>query len=64
MQELIAQRDGNVLDAQKQTNRLQDIIRDLSEERDMLSQQMEKLQATETEHQRTNEKCVDFILSI
>ncbi|XP_067943155.1 mirror-image polydactyly gene 1 protein-like [Watersipora subatra] len=56
MQELIAQRDGNVLDAQKQTNRLQDIIRDLSEERDMLSQQMEKLQATETEHQRTNEK--------
>ena len=56
MQQLIAQREGNVLDAQKETNKLQEIIQGLTDERDILSQQLEKLQASETEHQRTNDK--------
>ena len=56
MQELIAQREGNVLDAQKETNKLQQIIQELTDERDLLSQQMEKLQASDAEHHRTNDK--------
>ena len=37
---------------------LQEIIQDLTEERDTLSINLEKLQASESEHQKINEKLV------
>lgn len=56
MQQLIAQRDGHVIDAQKETNKLQAIIHELTTERDLLSQDLEKLRANETEHRNACEK--------
>lgn len=56
MQQLIAQRDGNVLDAQKETNKLQQVIQELTDERDLLAQDRDKRQASQAEQQRVNEK--------
>lgn len=60
MQKVIAQREGNVIDAQKETNKLQEIIQEVTEQRDILSQDLSKLQAVQQEQQMANEKYVGY----
>lgn len=56
MQQIIAQRDGHVIDAQKETNQLQAVIHELTQERDLLRQDIEKLQANDADHRKNSDK--------
>jgi len=61
MQQVLAQRDGTVIDAQKETNQLQEVIQELTDERDLLRQNLQKLHNSEKEHLKNSEKYGLFV---
>lgn len=57
MQQMLVQREDHMIDAEKETNKLQAMIRGLVDEKESLHDELEKLRATDSDHQLVNERC-------
>lgn len=61
MQQMLTQREGHVIDAQKETNKLQATIQQLTDERETLRMELEKIQACDSDRQLVNERSASLL---